>query len=391
MGLILRQVLTIGLLVAPVGRPGISAWMLVAALLRASYAFAANSPIFILQTDAATFMDISVFDRATAQLTRLGSIDPSLGADYSLAAASTGLLYSVTEQGEVLEIVPSPFTVTSLGNIGPNGIVGLAFSDAGVLYADDEKSNALYRIQLSPLSITAVGTIHLPDTSTLPIAGGDIVQAASATWYLWTNSTQALYVLDVTTATVTPVPGQVTGLGWVSGLALDYLGGGTLLRSSSDSSLLAFDPNTGTGSSTMSFCQGCPPVPFGDMASPPASASTTPPPGGCDTLPTFASLGCRLDALIVTMSAARDLGPLRKTLWRRLNRTKPQRAEALARARKRRAAKACLARAISSLTAFDAVVESPTGQRLIAEATRTLLMATADSVLRDMETLRRAL
>jgi hypothetical protein len=127
------------------------------------------------------------------------------------------------------------------------------------------------------------------------------------------------------------------------------------------------------------------------MASPPPSASATPPPGGCDILPTFASLGCRLDALTATMSVAGDLGPLRKTLWHRLNRTKPQRAEALAGARKRRAARACLARAISSLTAFDAIVESPTGQRIIAEATRSSLMTAADSIVRDMQTLRRAL
>ena len=362
-----------------------------AVFLRAPYALAANSPIFILQTDETTFINVSVFDRASAQFTRLGSIDPALGPDYSLAAASTGLLYSVAETGEVLEIVPSPFTVTSLGNIGPNGIVGLAFSDAGVLYADDEKSNALYRIQLSPLSITTVGNIHLPDMSTLPITGGDIVQGASGVWYLWTNATQALYELDVATATATPVPGQVTGLGWVSGLALDYLGGGTLLRSSADNSLIAIEPNSGTGTSTMSFCQGCPPVAFGDMASPPASASATPPPGNCDTLPTFASLGCRLNALIATMSAAGDLGPLQKTLRRRLNHAKPQQAEALAAARKRRAARARLARAITSLTAFRAVVESSAGQRLIGEATRTSLTKSADSIVRDMQTLRRAL
>jgi hypothetical protein len=157
----------------------VTAAVLMAAFLRATYALAANSPIFILQTDETTFIDVSVFDRASAQLTRLGSIGVALGPDYSLAAASTGLLYSVTEQGDVLAIVPSPFAVTN--------------------------------------------------------------------------------------------------------------------------SMIAIRPR-----------------------------------GPATTLPTFASLGCRLDAPIATMSAAVDLGPLQKTLWRRLNRTKPQRAQALAGARKRR-------------------------------------------------------
>jgi hypothetical protein len=257
--------------------------------LAAANATAAASPLFLLDTDEATYITLFFVDPANGQLTTVGSLNPALGVDLALAAASDNLLYSVTQSGEVLQIVPVPFAVTSLGNVGANTIVGLAYAD-GQLYADDESNNALYRIQLSPLSITTVGTVHLGDMSPFSIQGGDLARDASGTWYVWTNSTQALYLLDVTTATATPVASQMTGLGALSGLALNYLGAGDPLLGSSgpNHALVTLDKSSGATTLSVNFCcisggsscrnTMCPavyPAQFGDLASPQPSLTTT--------------------------------------------------------------------------------------------------------------------
>lgn len=184
----------------------------------------------------------------------------------SLAAASDTTLYAIGDHGDVVRIVVDPFSVTSLGNIGANNIAGLAYAN-GVLYATDEGTEQLLRIQLSPFQVTTVGTLSIN------VDGGDLAPDAAGNWYLWTNANQALYRLDVTNATVMPVPSQMTGLGAVSGLAFDYAGGALYASSGPLDALLTLDPASGQTTHSVNFCLAgsCPTVydaHFGDLASP---------------------------------------------------------------------------------------------------------------------------
>src|SRR5262249_11971586 len=156
-------------------------------------------------------------------------------------------LYSVAYNGDVLQITVSPPSATVLGSIGANGLSGLAYS-AGRLYAIDETLNTLSTIDLSPLAQTTVGTIRVAPVAgpVLEVDGGAPVQDAHGDWFLWTNTPQALYRLDVTTAVATPVDPQASGLGPKTGLAVDYhLGNAILASSRALDALQTLDPATG--------------------------------------------------------------------------------------------------------------------------------------------------
>jgi hypothetical protein len=245
---------------------------LVALALQANAA-SAQTPIFLLDTDEASYASVFRVRPATGQLTPVGSLPMNLGPIVALAAANDDVLYAVARGGAVLEIAVSPFAVRSLGNIGPNFIAGLAFGE-DALYATDEVSGSLYRIDLAPLAVSLIGVVRFADGTPLGIGGGDLAQDAAGGWFLWTNSTQALYRLDAATAVVTPVPAQVTGLGFTNGLAFDYRAGGALLGSVGDLDVLrTLDPASGQPLSEVTFCLACPTpynAVFGDLASPQA-------------------------------------------------------------------------------------------------------------------------
>ncbi len=241
------------------------------ALSLGAFPAAGQTPVFLLDTDEVTFATIFRVAPATGQLVPVGPLPADQGAIASLAAANEDLLYAVTQGGQVLEITVSPFGWTSLGSIGANSIVGLAYSD-GRLYALDEGSNSLYRISLAPLSVTLVGAVRFLDGTPLRLGGGDLVADRNGLWYLWTNFTQALYSLNVNNAVVAPVPAQQIALGFTTGLAVDYEAGGALLGSSRDfDALQTLDPASGLPLSSVAFCLACP-IPydhtFGDLASP---------------------------------------------------------------------------------------------------------------------------
>src|SRR5437870_5052587 len=98
----------------------VAAGVLCAALAFAAAAAAANSPTFLLDTDESTYITIFEIDPTNGHLTTVGSLDPSLGEVFALAAANDNLLYVVTTGGEVIRVVRTPFSATSLGNIGAN-------------------------------------------------------------------------------------------------------------------------------------------------------------------------------------------------------------------------------------------------------------------------------
>src|SRR5262245_34797982 len=148
---------------------------------------ASATPIFLLDTDEATYALIHRVNPTTGQLTTIGSLPPE-DVVVSLAAANDNLLYAISYAGDLFRIAVSPFSVTLVGNVGENHFVGLAYGD-GVLYANDDTTRHLVRIDPNTAAATIVDTIRLANGE-LGIQGGDIVQAGNGTWYLYTNTTR---------------------------------------------------------------------------------------------------------------------------------------------------------------------------------------------------------
>lgn len=257
---------------APDMRDVVRVLLLAASVVAAALPSSATAvtPIFLLDTDELTFAFIHRVDPQTGQLTTLGSLPPE-DVVVALAAASDNLLYAVEWSGDVLRITLSPFTVTTIGNVGANEFVGLAYGD-GVLYAHDQANGALVRIDPTTTAATFVGTIRLPDNQPLEITGGDIVQAANGTWLLWTNEELTLYTLDVATAVATPAQNLVPFNPWFSGLAVDYQAGGGLYGAAPFvDDLETCDQSSGATTRRVPVCLNCPTpydLAFGDMASP---------------------------------------------------------------------------------------------------------------------------
>src|SRR5579883_2759800 len=252
---------------------------------------AAATPIFLVDSDQATYDRFFRVDPVSGALTELGALPfDQFGAVLALAAASAQVLYAVAEGGALIELTPSPFAYAVVGNLGPNGVVGLAYAADGHLYATDEVSNLLSMITPSPFAVTPLGTIHVgsPSGPPLVISGGDLAQAPSGVWYLWTNATETLYRLDVASAVATPVSSLPPGTGRLSGLAFDF-DTGALLASTLDDA----------GTRSVRFCLQCPtvsPAISGDLASPFPGGDPPPAAPPCG-LPGFDGLLCALGAM----------------------------------------------------------------------------------------------
>ncbi len=170
-------------------------------LLLAAAVAQAQSPIFLLDSEGGVSTLIFRVDPASGALTTVGSLPTSpYGEALGLAAADANTLYVSTDSGAVLRVTVSPFAFVNLGSV-LGRLVGLAFARTGELYAVDEDSDELSRIQPAPLAKIVIGTVRVgtPGGPVLDVSGGDIVQAQNGTWYLWTNGTQDLYSLDVAT------------------------------------------------------------------------------------------------------------------------------------------------------------------------------------------------
>jgi hypothetical protein len=245
--------------------PLVAAAVLAASLPRGALA----TPIFLLDTDEATYALIHRVNPQSGQLITLGSLPAADEVVVALAAQNDDVLYAVSWRGSLLRITLSPFRVTTVGDVGQNQIVGLAMS-GGVLYATS-MDDMLERIDPTTGARTEIGTIRVGGAP-LDIYGGDLAQGADGTWFLWTNSTQALYTLDLTTAVATPVPAQVATNTYLSGLAVDYGAGGTLYGAAVDlDELDATDPRSGAAARRVPLCRNCPArydLALGDLASP---------------------------------------------------------------------------------------------------------------------------
>jgi hypothetical protein len=249
--------------------------LLAVAILGVAAPSSAVTPIFLIDTNLGMPGQIFRVNPATGQLTTVGTLPTEYGEVAGLAAASDDVLFVTTMAtpvaNRVLRVTVNPFSFQELGAV-VGSFQGLAYAD-GQLYAIDENSDGLYRIQLTPpISSTPIGTVRLgsPAGPVLDLAGGDIAQDSAGNWYLWTNSTNDLYRLDVTTAVATQLDPSTSGP--KTGLAVDYQAGGPILASSGvNDALETVGPTTGATTAAVAFCLDCPTVydhRFGDLASP---------------------------------------------------------------------------------------------------------------------------
>jgi hypothetical protein len=231
----------------------------------------AQSPIFLLDSDINVSNLLFRVNPATGQLTPIGSIATTFGDAVGLAAVDHDTLYVTTGGARLLRVTVSPFAVADLGPLG-GYFPGLAYY-GGDLFGIDEVTDGLYRIDTTPPNAVLVGTVRegSPAGPVLDLDGADIAPDAAGTWYLWTNATNDLYLLDVTTAVATRLDPPTTGAP-KTGLAFDYLGGNRLYTSTRTLDVLeTLDPTTGSTTASIAFCLFCP-TPydhrFGDLASP---------------------------------------------------------------------------------------------------------------------------
>ena len=243
-------------------------------LLGAGRVGAAATPVFVSDSEVGTPSMIYRVNQTTGELTPVLELDAALGEILSLAAATDHLLYAIAFTGEVMQITLDPTTVTVIGNVGMNFFCGMHYAD-GKLYVIEEALDTLGVIELSPVvTETTIDAVRVGSTMgpVLDVEGGDIVEDADGTWYLWTNASQALYTLDVTTAVATAVDAGASGLGTKTGLAIDYHAGNALLGTSRPlDTLLTLDKDTGLPTASVPFCLDCPTVfdlRYGDAASP---------------------------------------------------------------------------------------------------------------------------
>ena len=123
----------------------------------------------------------------------------------------------------------------------------------------------------------------------------------------------------------------------------------------------------------------------------PATTTTTLPPG-CETGPTFSSIGCRLDQLIQTVQTVVPPGALQDGLVKILMRAKAQTAQAqqaFAIGKKRRE-KAMLGHANGSLGKFNARLRTRKAQKQIPGDALTGMKSAASQLRQDLTTLRRS-
>jgi hypothetical protein len=230
---------------------------------------AAATPLYVLDTDEATYTLVHRVNPQTGELTTIGELPPE-DIVVAIAAADDNTLYAVSYGGALLRISVSPFGYTQVADVGTNGYVGLAYGN-GRLYAVEGNVGELRRINPSTGATTLVGVIRLPNGNPLQAYGGDIVESASGNWFLWTNATRALYRLNVDTAVATPVPDQVQDVTWISGLAFDYATGRLYGSAVDDDLLITIEPSSGAPLAGVPVCTDCPVVhdlAFGDMTSP---------------------------------------------------------------------------------------------------------------------------
>lgn len=124
-----------------------------------------------------------------------------------------------------------------------------------------------------------------------------------------------------------------------------------------------------------------------------AVTTTTSPSGACTEEATFASLNCRLGALLSRVTTGGDLGRLTTRLTRAVTKAKQRKeqAEDHCSAGDARRAGTALKKALRKVVTFDAAVRSGNGRRVLVAEVREELRSAAAGIRRDLRTLRGAL
>ncbi|HLK09778.1 MAG TPA: hypothetical protein VKW76_00175 [Candidatus Binatia bacterium] len=116
------------------------------------------------------------------------------------------------------------------------------------------------------------------------------------------------------------------------------------------------------------------------------AVTTTTTPGACPEAATFASIDCRLAALVTSLTTTPDIGPTQAVMLSQIRRARKwiDAASSAGTARKRHA---FLKHAITALEAFRFRTRSFRGRKTIGKDTRLQLVQAAQSLLADVETL----
>jgi len=124
-----------------------------------------------------------------------------------------------------------------------------------------------------------------------------------------------------------------------------------------------------------------------------STTSTTAPAGGCAGVavgPTFASLNCRLAALLAEVNASSQLGSFQTRIRQQVEKAKSRKedAEARCRAGDDRHTKSGLAKAIRKMIQLKHALGSPHARKTIPQAVRDGLRAEATAIQNDLRTLK---
>jgi len=109
-------------------------------------------------------------------------------------------------------------------------------------------------------------------------------------------------------------------------------------------------------------------------------------PGGCDAVPTFVSIDCRLDQLVEKLQSATDLGRMQRVLVNvaMRARTRKQAAEAIGTGKK---ARKQMKQAVKGLRSFLHKLSSHTARKKIPPPTLQAFTQEATPIVADMQTL----
>jgi len=148
---------------------------------------------------------------------------------------------------------------------------------------------------------------------------------------------------------------------------------------------LQFSATDAQGMPIITFPNVVPPSTTTTTTAPGATTTTTIIPGGCAVQATYASVRCRLDALVAAIGAS-DAGTLAQKLTAKVSaaRSAVDRAEQTLGQRKGKPSKAALRKALKSLKAYAKILGSKKARRDIPEATLSALGAPVPGVRSDV-------
>jgi hypothetical protein len=232
---------------------------------------------------------------------------------------------------------------------------------------------------------TTTSTTSSTTTTTLAVGTTTTTVSTTTTTLVVTTSTTTSTL--TTTSTTHPSPNTTS----TSTTSTTRLSTTTTITTSTTSSTRSTSTTTPAPTTTTTT----PPLPTTSTTTsrPTTTTATTRPPGGCDSVPTFASIDCRLDALIARIQDATGIARQQAQLVDQLTKAKDRKdaAEGLCRSADTKHARTRLKQAIRTMIQYEQRLRSNTGRRLIPSALGAELIADGEGIRVDLKTLRDAL